>query len=240
MSTSKCNAKDPSRCRYHSKFLYEGYVDALRQVEPQLSKARSMEEYDRLSKFIAKKRLGADANEYGFKKLNKEFQKALKGKDIQKQAELAARIKAASEERLKDGIKGEWDDLYNDDYAYGTKVLEKAETQDVVKVPYGFSGSQHVLTLWGRIRNEGYEVKTVTLHGHKSEEVDTKLTQKVVSELRENETKIRNGEYSRVYEDVLGRNKVLLDGITFTKNGRDITVQAMTTEEEEDAYTEHR
>lgn len=249
MST-KCKAKDPSDCRFHSKRYYTYAIEDIELATKLKANAKSFKDMEALQDKIDKAVIRKDSNEYGYKKLLKEFNKAVRNNNLDQQLNLATRIKLSTEERLKDGDQSEW--MKNEAYSNPTKlasmVIIKAETQDNVPIPIQLTGTGNMLTLCARFYNEGWEVKGL-FQGNEKENGTCKIRtdntnnihlQKTFDYLKANKEDLKNNDIGKIYEDYFSPrsntndNAHTFNGMIATKNGRDVKVYGSWIETDKD------
>lgn len=229
---SKCKAKDPYRCPYHSREKLKDFKEAVVYWQERLPAAHSFEDYEEISKKIAANKARIDANEKGFKQLTKELRQAQRAGDNVQAAEIAHRLQNAAQARLKDGVKGEWDDSFENMYEFGSKVLHMAETTDDVRIPYGLSGTQNIMSLYKRMLNEGYEVVAVKAHDSRHEDFNEEKQAAFFQELKARENDIYNNKFEEIWNDLFEKQGRFLRGLTFVKDGRTIRVRKRSSEAE--------
>lgn len=229
---SKCKAKDPYRCPYHSRERLRDFKENIAYWELQLPVATSFEAYEDVVKQIATYKARVDANEKGFKDLTRELRKAQKAGDNILAAEIAHRLQNAADARLKDGVEGEWDASYRNMYDFGSKVLKLAETTDDVRIPISLSGTQNIMALYRRALHEGYTVVAADSHDSRFEDFTKDQQEEFFEELKTREQDVYNGNFERVWNDLFDKQGRYIRGITFVKDGRTITVRARSSKEE--------
>jgi hypothetical protein len=152
MSQVKCRAANPATCRFHGKSIYAETTRAIEQWTERLPKQTSFEGVEAVHKVIKRYELVRDASAVGFAKLAKELQRSLKNQDVSVQADLVARINAATDSRMKDGKVHPWSAVLNDSKAYANKIVaDYPATEGELHVPYSLTGTHSVGAVASRL-----------------------------------------------------------------------------------------
>ncbi len=233
---TKCKAKNPYSCRFHSKDRYKRILEELKYNTDKIDDSTTIEAYTYNKNRIAKLNVQADSNEFGFRKLIREFKQAGKSNNLQLQAELANRIKVATEERTKDGIAGPWDGSFNNSTSLGDKIIEMTQAlkprEDKVYIPIQLSGTFNILNVYSRLLNKGYEVTNVEAYKATGQSHDD-VSAEVLAKLKEpeNESFLKENFQEPIWKNVLnkednGSADIFMRGLSFKFGKRIITVES--------------